>query len=1097
MPPVLDDLLTDGRLARLFSADARYCALQLWILQIKTAHAFENRIVYGRLLPYSHFSNRWTAIDDDNFRPFGQVQAQVVRINLYVESTQCADILCLLSAGRSISEISEALPLELSERLKSRLGGTALPASALAYRPVAYLLNRDAHERHSLASPHGGAGAFSASIVQTNKEALFRLEEGYDMALTGAIVKHLNAETGLDFGHADTNRFGDLELLVFPALDDLERPLLSVDWSGAPRALVVRFDPSQVPHFGGFQFVLRITNDDQIIYAEVASAESTAEGAFEYRFAISDQMNGMIDSTEIEIFGLRDKSSGAGTLCCRWRVSYVREIHLQGHMVGNHASPVKFDWLERTTKPSASERVKAALTIKQNNLGFTNRIGKREADPWVPVNRDLTSLFKRLHPPQSEGLFFPRWGPSNGEGRLQFTEWFKALLAKYQQHQVIIFDPYFETAGLGLLQLSAAPGASYLVFRSLPKKQSSDGEAALTESAAAVLQGFDNLMASCERNSQSLKRFNLRLYGLKPGRLHDRYVLVVGSDGLPVAGFNLSNSLQLAAENHPLLVTPIPTDALLKVEQYKSALLEEAKTAQAEGETENSYLRLLFDSTASPAIARHYDPLYFLEKSQAGDVLSVWTDEPSLGGLSGDSLKEQLTTLGFINDGSLALRESAGLYNCLGRQAGDFADFTKTWEVLGEILAHSHVGDHHFHELESEQGFLRFLAQFLDASFDRAHHQPGGELTVMSAKFFSESTDSLMSSSYRLHQVVHPIKYAALTWPEFFAVKLLWHSAPDALLSLVEAQLLRMPVEPEDPDMMRWSLLSQIASDVARSIQLGIGDVQRDRLIRSSNGLLRWMGLSAIEQQLESPDGLVAVLQQVAAFPYDEQVRVLGWMVNHAARDPKRAKLYAGLVAALHKALPASISTSALNKLVDSLRGHMRELPWVEPWLFQDVILPLLRDDRASVDDACEIWVRELTTLLEPGSSREPRLFAYSSPERQQTSLKLMRALLKRPRRLVQQPLANTSNWAQWDDALTVSMWILTFARWSQYYLHERGIPSPEVESLSQGARGLAMVRTMEEWRSQGVGKWSELAAFLDQANGLLLTGNPSEGTGQ
>ena len=91
MAPVLDDLLTDGRLVRLFSADARHCALQLWILQIKTAHAVENRVVYGRLLPYSHFSNRWTAIDDDNFRPFGQVQAQVVRINLYVESTYCAD----------------------------------------------------------------------------------------------------------------------------------------------------------------------------------------------------------------------------------------------------------------------------------------------------------------------------------------------------------------------------------------------------------------------------------------------------------------------------------------------------------------------------------------------------------------------------------------------------------------------------------------------------------------------------------------------------------------------------------------------------------------------------------------------------------------------------------------------------------------------------------------------------------------------------------------------------------------------------------------------------------------------------------------------
>jgi hypothetical protein len=51
MAPTLDDLLNDGRLARLFSKNARHCALQLWILQIKSEQSIENRLVYGRLLP--------------------------------------------------------------------------------------------------------------------------------------------------------------------------------------------------------------------------------------------------------------------------------------------------------------------------------------------------------------------------------------------------------------------------------------------------------------------------------------------------------------------------------------------------------------------------------------------------------------------------------------------------------------------------------------------------------------------------------------------------------------------------------------------------------------------------------------------------------------------------------------------------------------------------------------------------------------------------------------------------------------------------------------------------------------------------------------
>src|SRR5580698_1172450 len=57
--PVLDDLLHDGRLARLLWKDGRHCALQLWILQIKAAQSIENRIVYGRLLPYSHSDGHW------------------------------------------------------------------------------------------------------------------------------------------------------------------------------------------------------------------------------------------------------------------------------------------------------------------------------------------------------------------------------------------------------------------------------------------------------------------------------------------------------------------------------------------------------------------------------------------------------------------------------------------------------------------------------------------------------------------------------------------------------------------------------------------------------------------------------------------------------------------------------------------------------------------------------------------------------------------------------------------------------------------------------------------------------------------------------
>lgn len=1107
MAPVLDDLLNDGRLARLFSKDARHCALQLWILQIKSEQSIENRVVYGRLLPYNHSSDRWYFSNNDKFDTFGQFKAQVTRINLYVKSTHCADLLQLFSAGQTISAISEELKLGLPDNLKTRFGITALATNALVYRPVAYLLNGDAYDRSSPSSPHGGAGAFSASITQTDKRTLFRLGEDYDVALTESVVKHLNADTGLDFGGADTSRFGDIELLVFPALDDREQRLLSVNWADPPRALIARFNPIQLPHFNGFLFSLSVANDAQIVYSAVATAERDADGVFECKFEVSDQLRARTDSTELDIFGFGGDDSREGMLCCRWRVGYVREIHLQGHAVGHGASPVKFDWLEKASRPSVSARVKAALTINRGNLGFTNRIGGRETDPWVPANRDLISLFARLHPAKSEGQFFLRWGEGDGEGRLQFVEWFKALLAKHQQHQVVIFDPYFEDAGLGLVLLCASPEADYIVFRSLPKKPSKEGEATLGESDKPTPSGIDNLLANCEHNRHLLKRIKLRIYGLKEGRLHDRYVLIMGPNRLPVAGFNLSNSLQKAAENYPLLVTPISADVLLKVEQYKFGLLKEA--TQPEGETENPSMRLLFDSTAALTVLRSYEPLRFLEDAHAGNVLGAWTGEPALHGLSGDPLKERMTALGLLKDDSLALPEMAGLRNCLDQQAGDFADFTATWEVLGEVLAHSRAGDRRFRELESARGFLELLTQFLEASFNRAHDEVDKELAAVDARFFREPVESLLHSAYHPHHLFHTTKYAALTWPEYFSIKFLWWYASDALLEIAEAQMASLPMEPQGSDVVRLSLLSQIVSEISLSVQFDISEVQRNRLIHSSNGLLQWMGLNAIERQLEEPEGLVTVLQLVIAFACPGRVRALGWMVHHAAGNPNKADIYKGLVAALHEALPTTIPADELKRLIDSMRGHMRQLTWAEPWLFRDVVFPLLQNDRANTDDACDIWMQELAGMLEPQPKERPQLFdraregqttnitaflyAYSSPERQQASLKSMQAILKRQKQIVQQPLASTSDWTRWDGALTVSMWILAFARWAQYYLRERGITDLELEEQLRDARVLAMVRPMGEWRSEGAGKQGELAAFLDQVEELLSSSDESK----
>jgi hypothetical protein len=172
--------------------------------------------------------------------------------------------------------------------------------------------------------------------------------------------------------------------------------------------------------------------------------------------------------------------------------------------------------------------------------------------------------------------------------------------------------------------------------------------------------------------------------------------------------------------------------------------------------------------------------------------------------------------------------------------------------------------------------------------------------------------------------------------------------------------------------------------------------------------------------------------------------------------------------------------------------------------LFQDVVGPLLENNRANTDDACEIWVLELIALLKPKLKNQPLLFersregqttnmaaflfAYSTPARQRASLKSMREILKQRRQIIQQPLASTSDWARWDTALVISMWILIFTQWGQYYLRQRNLVIEELEDLSRDARRLAMIRPMDEWQSERPGRQSELVDFLGLVEKLLLS---------
>ncbi|BBL75429.1 VPA1262 family protein [Methylomagnum ishizawai] len=1104
----LNDLVNDSRLERLFSKHELSCALQLWILQIKANGAIENRLIYGRLLPYNYSDNTWHATDDDNFKPIEGYLAQAIRLNLYINSSNTVNLINFLINNYDLTYISQMLGLKIKPKLADRVGATRI-ASPLVYRPTTYLPNRDSSNRSTLLSPHGSAGALSASVSQVNKPALFCIDGEFSQALTAFIVEELNSDTGMDFGQKDLSRMGDLEFLVFPTLDDNEQELLNVCREGG--IFTVKLNPIRIPHYNAFHVRLCITNDSQVIYSSIATVNHLKEDKINCEFKIPGQIAEISDGIEVEIYGFEIDNICTSTLCCKWSNTFWREVLINVQSGNNSGGSVQMDWLERVTKSTASlERLKAAQTINQGNPVFSSRAGGRKTDLWVPINREIKTLFAKLYPPRSEGRFFERLNDGNDQGRLEFVEWIKDQLVRHQNHQVLIFDPYFEDAGIGLIVPNAGAQSDYIVFTTLPKSPKNESwynSLFLTLKSFFLLETppinkdrrnrINNLLAACKQLKPLLKKVRLRVYGLKNGALHDRYFIIIGKDGLPVSGFNWSNSIQKANENYPLLITPIPADVLLKVCKYASELVRRASDELSD-DPKDLKISLIFDSEQTRESARRYfEPLGFLKKPLAGRVLAEWTGERSLKGLKDEALKQRMRELGLLNKESLFLKDSPGLKGCIDQQPNDFENFKAKWDVIGEVLANTPAGDMlDIAELSSETVFLDSLAGFLCESFSRIHtEEVDAPITHIATSYFQETFDNLLTKPDSSHNFLHPVKYAVLTWAEYFAVKILWLYSPNTLLFLTENCVVTLSEEPQQKDAVKLSLLSQIINEIALTIEYGIRDAQRDYLILNANGFLKWMGLNALKSQLKKPDDVHNIVGYLSRFSYREKIQFLGWMINNLANPSDKIDIYRSLIDSLHQTLPQQLNSTDTNLLVDSLRGHMGQLGYCEPWLVQDVISPLLEQSRVSIDDLCEIWFKDMTAYFKESLNSHVSIFnrdregrvtkttayflAHSGIKKQETILKFLRNIFSTARRTVQQPLASTQNWAKWDSSFFVIIWILGFLKWASYFVIRPSMIEAEIESFATEAYNIVPTRPLTERKSNP--SIAELIFFIEE----------------
>lgn len=1077
----LQNLLQDPRLKRLFLSEDKACAIQLWVLSVKnTAEKF---IVYGRVVPHSFFNNKWGFSYNKTYQTIGDIGYKLTRLNLFTTSSNAKLFFELLCAGKTLSEISTYLEIDETNNFLNYFGDLSLNAGSLIYQPVEYLLNKSSYEQNALISPHEGAGASSAAIIQVDKIRLTTKADKHNNQLLKFITESLNNDTGLLFNKNDKSRLGNIEFLVFPSLNEKEASQIFINWSEDNQKVTITFTPSMTPVYKNYQLLFKLYNLEKLIYSSINQADLTKDSSYQCMFLINDVTAEICDAAEIEIYA--NNGGKQANLIDRWRMSYIKEINFNMHVIGANQQPAKFEWLEKTTKPKQEDKVKALLTPITTSPE-TNTINGRKLDSWVSIDRQFSQKFNQLLPQSSEGQFFLRWGPSDGKGRAQFVEWFKNLFKKYQNHQIVIFDPYFEIIGLNLLNLYGTFKSQYLVFTAQPELNDNNNER------------FNSLIMACKKNSKQLNKIDLKIYALNKNKLHDRYILAIDNSSLPVSGFHLSNSLQTVAENFPLLITPIPQDVLLQVESYMVDLINQSNSSNQE---KQSAVNLVFDSQDSEKTVALYEPLAFLDYPTAGRVLSAWTNQPSLKKLHGDALKQELVNSNVLNENRLNIKSTSfdgGFQSWLDSISIE-TDFALEWEVAAILLAHSSDMINQFENIKITENTLERLKGYYTHSMEQRIQDFEDNISISQPALYTKTINELLNLHINHFRFEHFPKNKALTWAEHYATSILWQHQQDFLLQFIcKAGQDSTPKELNSTNIKKYVMFGHILSQINLFIEFEPNIELANTLLSYQSGILQWLGLYALKRVVTESNCDKTFFTAIEKFSFDIKIKYIGWFLVQL-KSLGNDDFFKETVNGFFNQLPDEIDKSLLEKIIDSLRGHMKGLAWNCEWIFNEVIKPLIDAKKIDINEVAEIWFTELTSILPTPANTSPALFtlknegvftnlvafitAFSGADQQKNTINKIEKLLPMLKGIVQQPLANTTNRKKWDSSLTTAKWLESFVLWVEYYQAENDIECSEsLTKLQEELQDITQYKSPNEWNSYK----NDLMSFYQQVEQLL-----------
>jgi hypothetical protein len=559
------------------------------------------------------------------------------------------------------------------------------------------------------------------------------------------------------------------------------------------------------------------------------------------------------------------------------------------------------------------------------------------------------------------------------------------------------------------------------------------------------------------------------------------------NQGKAKTGYHLSNSIQGATKDHPLLITPIPSDVLSAVEAYVKELLNPSSDS-------NSKIIQLFSSICEPGTLSadrsssklsHIPHVNFFFATLLQDNSLLSLDETALG--------DRLKSYGGLDEerGNFEFREEdfaqADFY--LGQFASALIaasppDFIKLWTGLWSWLNHTSNSSDYLDRLISSSGeaLSLKLKDFLVEAPDQLN------LPIASFKSDIHSEASLLTNLLKLgfpeaiQKSNELLRFAdCRTWVPClqdngirYAAQVLAQLDPGTLVSVItelQQALAAIPENETDASEL-WNLkhtLAFILKQVFDNLlvaQLGYrenppflsallgSDIPLIRAIAANSFSPLWNSRTNSSEAFTAIAVLTPLEQSYTLAEWGFNLRVRANQKRYLEEDEALGQLLVKIFNQMHQVFPTDISNAELSEIVRRLSGP-NEGDWAVSTT-NDFLIPLIKDKDSKLSDeqVAELWLPILFKQLEahvPSQNRQQegetfeadleaskgfeliqlgaRSIVNNNAENRRKWLERLENLQGKTESVLRQPFLRSRQYQAWYKASMCLLWLVSLAK--------------------------------------------------------------------